>query len=140
MPALVRYFDRSFGRYALTSAAATGSDFVAAFTLHALGLSPAWATFVGCVVGGSVAFTLNREWTFRAGTARALPQFLRFMFVWGTSALLNSCGVPALLPWLGSFPLTWGVVRAGVYLGWNYPLSRWFVFAGEGTRRELSAR
>src|SRR6188474_3405448 len=121
MSALLRFFDRAFGRYTLTSALATGSDFVVAASLHALGLGAAAATFLGCVTGGSVAFGVGRHWTFRAGSVRALPQLLRFLFVWATSALLNSAGVPALLGWVGSFPLAWLLVRASVYLAWNYP-------------------
>jgi hypothetical protein len=40
----------------------------------------------------------------------------------------------------GSFTLAWVVVRAAVYLGWNYPLARWFVFSREKPAVELSAR
>jgi len=139
MRALVRFFDAAFGRYAATSAAATATDFALASSLHGLGSSAALATFFGCVAGGAVAFSLSRLWTFQAGGARALPQLMRFLFVWATSALLNSTGVPALLPWVGSFSLTWAFVRAAVYLGWNYPLSRWFVFSADKPGAELSA-
>jgi putative flippase GtrA len=139
MRALVRFFDAAFGRYAATSAAATATDFALASSLHGLGGSAALATFFGCVAGGGVAFALSRLWTFQAGGARALPQLMRFLFVWATSALLNSTGVPALLPWVGSFSLAWAFVRAVVYLGWNYPLSRWFVFSADKPGAELSA-
>jgi putative flippase GtrA len=139
MRALLRFFDAAFGRYALTSALATVTDFALASSLHALRASPGFATFFGCVAGGGVAFALSRRWTFQAGGARALPQLVRFLFVWATSALLNSLGVPALLPWVGSFAGAWAFVRAAVYLGWNYPLSRWFVFSAEKARAELSA-
>jgi putative flippase GtrA len=139
MLALLRFFDAAFGRYALTSALATVTDFALASCLHALGSSAAVATFFGCVAGGLVAFALSRRWTFQAGAGRALPQILRFLLVWATSALLNSSGVPALLSWVTSFPLAWSVVRAAVYLGWNYPLSRWFVFSSEKPAAELSA-
>jgi putative flippase GtrA len=135
----LRFFDTAFGRYAATSALATATDFALASSLHVLGAAAASATFVGCVAGGGVAFGLSRRWTFQAGSGPALPQLLRFLLVWATSALLNSTGVPALLPWLGSFTAAWAVVRAAVYLGWNYPLSRWFVFAAEKPAAELSA-
>lgn len=140
MRALLRFFDAAFGRYAATSAVATATDFAVASSLHALGASAAGATFFGCVAGGGVAFGLSRRWTFQAGSVAALPQLLRFLFVWGTSALLNSTGVPALLHWVGSFSVAWALVRAAVYLGWNYPLSRWFVFSAEKPAAELSAR
>lgn len=140
MRAILRFFDAAFGRYAATSALATATDFVLAYGLHRFDASAALATFAGCVAGGGVAFALSRLWTFQAGSGRALPQLLRFLFVWATSALLNSTGVPALLPWVGSFAVAWVFVRAAVYLGWNYPLSRWFVFAAEKTSAQLSAR
>ena len=137
---LVRFFDAAFGRYAVTSAAATGTDFALFSGLSALGVSAGPATFFGCVAGGIVAFSLSRRWTFQAGAGRALPQMLRFLFAWATSALLNSVGVPVLLSFVGSPALAWAFVRAAVYLGWNYPLSRWFVFAVEKPSRVLSAR
>ena len=140
MHAWRRFFDASFGRYAATSALATATDFALAGSLHTSGVGPATATFVGCVAGGAVAFRLSRSWTFQAGSARALPQMLRFLLVWATSALLNSTGVPALLGLVRSFPLAWTLVRAAVYLGWNYPLSRWFVFSAERPSVELSVR
>lgn len=139
MAAPGRFFDAAFGRYALTSALATTTDFALASSLHRLGAPPAAATFFGCVVGGVVAFLVSRTWTFRADHAPAGPQLARFLFVWATSALLNSAGVPALLSWLSSFPVAWVIVRGAVYLGWNYPLSRWLVFAAEKRSSELSA-
>lgn len=140
MRAFLRFFDAAFRRYAATSVLATATDFTFASCLHSLGAAAASATFFGCVAGGAVAFALSRRWTFHAGSSPAVPQLLRFLFVWATSALLNSAGVPALLPWVGSFSLAWAFVRAAVYLGWNYPLSRWFVFSTEKPRSELSPR
>jgi hypothetical protein len=61
------------------------------------------------------------------------------LFVWLASALLNSAGVPALLAWVSSFQLAWVIVRGGVYLGWNYPMTRWFVFARPRRSQPLSA-
>lgn len=133
------FFGATFRRYAATSALATATDFMVAGSLHGMGASAGVATLFGCVAGGVVAFSLSRRWTFQAGSARAVPQLLRFLFVWATSALLNSTCVPAIMPFIGSFAMAWAVVRAAVYLGWNYPLSRWFVFASEKPSAELSA-
>jgi putative flippase GtrA len=132
-----RFFDAAFGRYAATSALATASDFIIASALHRLGTAAGIATFFGCVAGGLVAFSLSRRWTFRASGRRALPQVLRFLFVWATSAFLNSAGVEALLGLTGSFSVAWLLVRGAVYLGWNYPLARWFVFGQAKPAAEL---
>jgi putative flippase GtrA len=125
----LRFVGHTLGRHSLASALATSTDFALASTLHALGASPGAATFLGCVAGGGVAFGLGRHFSFRAAEARALPQLARFLFVWATSALLNSSGVSGLLPLVGSFSLAWLLVRGAVFIGWNYPLSRWYVFA-----------
>jgi putative flippase GtrA len=117
MRAVSRFFDASFRRYAATSALATLTDFAFASVLHRLGSPAGAATFVGCVAGGGVAFGLSRSWSFQAGSARALPQLLRFLSVWLMSAVLNSLGVPALLGLLSSFQVAWLVVRGAVYLG-----------------------
>jgi putative flippase GtrA len=139
MRALSRFFDASFRRYAATSALATVTDFALASALHRFGSAAGLATFLGCVAGGGVAFSLSRGWTFQAGGARALPQLLRFLCVWLASALLNSAGVPALLGWVASFQVAWVIVRGGVYLGWNYPMTRWFVFGRARRSQPLSA-
>lgn len=138
MGILLRFFGPTFGRHTLSSALATGADFAAASALHALGTAAAPATFLGCVVGGAVAFGLGRHFSFRAADAKALPQLGRFLFVWATSALLNAAGVPTLLGLTASFSVAWLIVRGAVYLGWNYPLSRYFVFARRAPA-ELSA-
>jgi putative flippase GtrA len=135
---LHRLFGPTFGRHTLTSALATGADFAAASALHAVGTAAAPATFLGCVAGGAVAFGLGRHFSFRAARAKALPQLGRFLFVWATSALLNAAGVPAVLGLTASFTAAWLLVRGAVYVGWNYPLSRWFVFAHRAPA-ELSA-
>ncbi len=134
MVVLSRFFDASFRRYAATSALATATDFAVASCLHHLGGAAAAATFVGCVAGGGVAFGFGRGFTFDARASRAVPQLMRFVFVWLVSALLNSLGVIALMTLVGSFQLAWVAVRGAVYLGWNYPMARWFVFARDPLR------
>ena len=129
MNTLSRFFDGSFRRYAATSALATATDFAFASSLHWFGSPAPAATFLGCVAGGGVAFTLSRGWTFEASSGRATSQLMRFLFVWLASAVLNSLGVAALLTFASSFQLAWAATRAAVYLGWNYPMARWFVFA-----------
>jgi putative flippase GtrA len=140
MRAVSRFFDASFRRYAATSALATLTDFAFASVLHRLGSAAGAATFVGCVAGGGVAFALSRTWSFQAGSARALPQLLRFLWVWLMSAVLNSLGVPALLGFLSSFQVAWLGVRGAVYMGWNYPMTRWFVFGRARGAAPINAR
>lgn len=125
---LKRLQRRSFLRSALTSSIATASDFVAASLLHRLSAPPYAATILGCMVGGAVAFSLNRTWAFHARDERKRTQLVRFLFVWATSALLNAAGVTLLLLPGGQFTYAWLATRGLVYLAWNYPLLRWYVF------------
>lgn len=122
--------DPAFGRSALTSALATGSDFLVASSLSRWHFPAGLATFLGCVAGGLIAFRVNRRWAFRASDAKAGPQLARFLFVWAASAGLNAAGVAlvVLLPAVG-FGLAWIAVRALVYTAWNYPMLKLFVFA-----------
>jgi len=128
MDFLKRLQRRTFVRGALTSSIATASDFVAASLLHRLRVPAAAATILGCMVGGFVAFSLNRNWAFHARDGRKRTQLWRFGFVWATSALLNAAGVTAFLLPGGQFMRAWLVTRGVVYLAWNYPLLRYFVF------------
>ena len=131
LPALRRFFDAAFWRSALTSAGATLSDFLAASLLVAASVAPGSATFIGCIVGGVVAFVASRRFAFRSQAA-ATPEIVRFLAVWLANAALNA-GLVAVLARARAtvalpFAAIWLVVRGAVYAGFNYPLLRWFVF------------
>lgn len=109
---------------------ATGADFLTVVLLvSALHFDPWMATALGCLIGGIVNFSINRVWTF-GSTGHPLGQASRYMFVSLSSALLNSGGVAVLLfvPVL-DYRLAWTIVRGAVFLAWNYPLQRDYVFA-----------
>lgn len=116
-------------RNAIAGAVATGSDFVVVASLVGFALlPPAAATFVGCVAGAVINFSMNRVWTFGSDSPKA-AQAGRYLFVSATSAVLNS-GLVAVLLLLPEMPyqLAWILVRAAVYVTWNYPLHRDYVF------------
>lgn len=119
----------SLVRSVVTSAIATGIDFVAVLGLVTLGLSPVLSTLIGCVLGGITNFALNRSWGFVAGNAHWTVQFGRYVIVSATSALLNAGGVAAILLLECDYRIAWWVTRLVVFVAWNYPLQRNFVFA-----------
>lgn len=127
---------RSLARAAVTSALATASDFCSANLLHLAHVRAGAATFLGCVVGGIVAFLVHRIWAFGARDFRAGPQLFRFLLVWALSAFLNSAGVELLLRYAATFGVAWVLVRGLVYIFVNYPLLRWFVFPVASSARE----
>jgi putative flippase GtrA len=117
-------------RSALSSGVATASDFALVSLLAgALGLYAPIATFIGCVTGGFINFTINRSWAFRSSLSRG-RSMMRYVFVTASSAFLNSGLVAVLLlfPRM-SYQLAWVVVRVLVFVTWNYPLHRNYVFA-----------
>jgi phosphatidylglycerophosphate synthase/putative flippase GtrA len=111
---------------------ATGFDYgIVVALVERLGLSPALATGIGAAAGGFLNFHLNRIVTFRSFAAQ-LPQAARYTVVSGMSALLNAGGVAVLtMNPLPDYRIAWGIVRATVFLLWNFPLQRIYVFPHE---------
>jgi putative flippase GtrA len=95
-------------------------------------LSPPAATLLGCVAGGLLNFSVNRVWAFMV-EGSYFQQGSRYLFVSGTSALLNAVGVAVLLllP-ITDYRLAWLMVRVTIFLTWNYPLQRGYVFVSNG--------
>ena len=119
-------------RNAMAALTATAVDFVLFSALVRLGCSPPVATLLGAALGGVVNFTMNRVWTFDAsGSNRTMAR--RYVMVSAASAALNASMVAALL-WIPQQQVTicWLVARGLIFLGWNYPLHRDYVFAHGG--------
>lgn len=119
-------------RNAMAALTATAVDFALFSALVAVGCSPPLATLLGAALGGIVNFTVNRTWTFDAsGSKRTMAR--RYVVVSAVSAALNA-GVVAALLWIPNHHVTicWLVARGLIFLGWNYPLHRDYVFAHGG--------
>jgi len=116
-------------RVLVVSVLATVADYVAVGLLVALLHVPVpSATFLGCVLGGILAFVTARGWAFSKRGAW-LPQAWRYAFVSGSSAVLNAGGVAIvlLLPDLESWA-AWWLTRAFVWATWTLPLTRSWAF------------
>ena len=110
---------------------ATAFDFVMVNVLVVYTfLSPALSTACGCFIGAVVNFSMNRLWAFENTENKTFPQISRYGFVSLTSALLNSGGVAVLLllPAI-DYRIAWILVRIAVFVAWNFPLHRDYVFA-----------
>ena len=111
------------------SVAATIADYATVFALMgSLSLTPGVATTLAASVGALVHFTLGRGWAF--GNHRPLSSSTRrYVLVSATSAVLNGAGVALLAGMPGlSVSVAWVIARVGVYLMWNHPLQRDYVF------------
>ncbi len=120
----------TFSRNTLTSLFTTALDFATLTGLvELLSVNYVLATWLGTVVGSLSNFTINRVWTFDARDRPRTGQFLRFLVVQGGASLQQTLGVWLItrfldVPYLGSKL----IISALVYLAWNYPMNRWFVF------------
>jgi putative flippase GtrA len=120
----------TFGRSVATSLLTTALDFATLVGLtELLGIDYVLATWIGTVIGSLSNFTLNKVWAFSARDAPAVPALGRFIVVQAGASALHTGGVWALtrfgrLP----YPVSKLTVAAAVYLCWNYPLNRRFVF------------
>jgi putative flippase GtrA len=120
----------SFTRNTLTSVFTTALDFgVLVALVELLHIDYRVATFVGTVVGAGSNFLINRWWSFRVHDLAPHGQIMRFLPVQAGSSCLQTLGVWGLTELT---PLRYWttklVVSAAVYLLWNYPMNRWFVF------------
>jgi putative flippase GtrA len=97
------------------------------------------------VVGTTITFVLNKLWVFGAGkSGTVFAEGTKAIAVFGGSLVLNTA-----LPSIGSYVLhapsvpSFLVSQMIVFLTWNYPLNRWWVFpardAGARRRQEENA-
>jgi putative flippase GtrA len=120
----------TFSRSTVTSLITTALDFGTLVGLTELaGVNYVLATWIGTVVGSLANFTINKLWAFYHSDAPALPAFTRFAVVQAGASGLHTAGVWMLTQFLRlPYPISKLLIAAAVYLGWNYPLNRWFVF------------
>ena len=118
-------------RATAVSIAATGLEFL--LLPAAVALAPRWVAFaVVQVAANLVTFLFYKYWAFDAGRVGSIGrQYARQTAVFGGSWLLNTA-VPSWLSYrLGFGPVVaFAISNVFVYLLWNYPLNRWWVFDG----------
>lgn len=121
---------RTFSRSALTSLFTTALDFAALTGLvEWLGVDYVLATWLGTIVGSLSNFTINRVWAFEARDRPGTGQFLRFVLVQAGASLWHTLGVWVLTRFAGvPYQESKLIIAVVAYLGWNYPMNRWFVF------------
>lgn len=107
------------------------------------------ATFLGAVAGGIVNCAVNYRWVFHASECKKLHVAIKYLFVWGGSILLNTCGTFVLTEWLTG--MTWVNGLLGYYVDnvfilskiivallvgffWNYQMQRVFVYKNRNIR------
>jgi putative flippase GtrA len=132
-------------RNTITSLFTTALDFgVLLLLVEVFHVHYVLGTFCGTVAGATSNFLINRVWSFEATNKSshggAHWQLVRFLPVQAGSSGLQTLGVwgfteRAHLPYLGSKL----VVAVLVYILWNYPMNRWFVFRRSSPSRAAPA-
>jgi putative flippase GtrA len=125
---------RSFSRSTLTSLFTTALDFLTLTGLvELLGVGYVVATWMGTVVGSLSNFTINKHWAFEAGKSPVGPQMVRFLVVQAVASGLHTLGVWLFTRFGGApYLVSKTIVAVLVFLTWNYPLNRVFVFPPRG--------
>ena len=121
---------KRFTRNTLVSIFTTGVDFgVLTALVELANVHYVVAVFCGTVAGALSNFFINRHWSYEVGHLGAHWQLVRFLPVQAGSSALQTSGVWALtdlahIEYLASKT----IVAIAVYLVWNYPMNRFFVF------------
>ncbi len=120
-------------RHVATSILSTLADYVTMIALVSLvGVRPVPATAISASVGAITSFTFGRHFTYRGATGVAAGrQLWRFLLVSGSSLALNTLGEFLLHDLAGlQYILARVITSLVVSGGWNYPMSKYFVFSG----------
>jgi putative flippase GtrA len=120
----------SLGRSILTSIFTTALDFGTMMGLVELAhIDYRIATFLGTIVGFLANFTINRWWAFAATASPLHWQFIRLLPVQAGSTALQTGGVWLFDEAIGMrYWIAKIVVATLVYLFWNYPMNRFWVY------------
>jgi putative flippase GtrA len=122
---------KSLSRASIASILATGLEFILLpILVHVLGVR-AWIAYASVqIVANAVTFLLYKYWAFDArhlGDGRV--QYLKQLVIFAGSWALNTAIPSALSYRLGVEPvLAFAISNVFVYLAWNYPGNRFFVF------------
>lgn len=122
---------RTLGRASISSLLATGLEFVLLpILVHVLGMAD-WVSYALVqFVANAVTFLLYKYWAFGARNRGSMRgQYARQLVIFGGSLVLNTA-IPSVLSYRVGLEqvLAFAISNVIVYLCWNYPGNRYFVF------------
>jgi phosphatidylglycerophosphate synthase len=116
------------GHHVLSLSATTMDLVLVAGLVHMQIFGPVLATGIGCVLGGMLHFGVNCRWS-KSRPGSRTPLARRYVFASASSAVLNMGGLAVMLMLPGiEWWISWIVVRLAVWITWNIPLHRDYVF------------
>jgi len=120
----------AFIKYNTVALLATSIDFgTFLFLKNVLGIWYVLSGFMGSVMGGIVAFILNRSWVFLSKDPNIKFQIIKYILTWWGSILLNTYGL-FLLVENTNISETFAKIMVAVVVGisYNFLLSRYIIF------------
>jgi putative flippase GtrA len=122
---------RALTRATIASILAIGVEFMLVpLFVHVLLVRP-WLTFASVqFVANAITFVLYKYWAFDAGEFGSWKrQYVKQLFIFGGSLALNTA-IPSLLSYRVHLEATlaFAISQVVVYLAWNYPGNRYWVF------------
>ena len=122
---------KALTRASVASLLATAAEFaLLPLLVHVLHFAP-WASYAGVqFIANGISFSLYKYWAFEAGHYGSLRiQYVKQLLIFAGSLILNTA-IPSLLSYrLHLEPvLSFAISNVVVYLGWNYPGNRYWVF------------
>lgn len=127
-----------FSGAAVASFAATASDGVLYLALlwtvvERGSLSVGVAAACAALVGGVIHYVLNRFWVFRRFQASIAQSTLTYFPMSWLAAVLHGFGTEGFTQFLDP-KLAWFCSKGIIWIAWTYPMSRFVVFGGIGSR------
>ncbi|NOR87060.1 MAG: hypothetical protein GQ527_05575 [Bacteroidales bacterium] len=120
----------SFFRYNMVAILATTVDFLAFILLNdIINLWYVASTFISAIIGGTVAFILNRNWVFKSKNGKPSFQVVKYIVVWGGSILLNTYGLYLIVENTNiSEMLSKVLVSVFIGVSYNFLMSKFIIF------------
>ncbi len=87
------------------------------------------ATFISAIIGGIVAFFLERNWTFVSKDGKLSHQAIKYLIVWGISVMLNTIGLFLIVKYINiDQVISKVIISVIVGIGFNFLMHNFFVF------------
>jgi len=87
------------------------------------------STFISAVIGGVVAFFLERNWTFVSKDGKISHQAFKYLIVWVMSILLNTAGLYLIIEYINIDPvISKVIVSITVGISFNFLMHNFFIF------------
>ena len=122
---------RALTKTTIASILATSVEFaLLPLLVHLLHVRPYIAYAAVQFVANAISFTLYKYWAFEAGHVGSMRrQYAKQLVIFAGSLVLNTA-IPSLLSYRAHLEpvLAFAISQVLVYLGWNYPGNRYWVF------------